>query len=311
METFVLFHVRCQTCSKVLGNKQFAYEKLIEGDPDAEPPIPPVSPKEALDRLGLTRYCCRMRALNAPRFVHVFVATEEEGLTRPPGSISEGIREQQAEISKLRQQIGEMTIAQPIQLPAGGALLAMQNSQPIHAVQPTQPADVFVGASPALQLPAGGAFLVMQNSQPIHAVQPTQPADVFVGASPATVGIQAEPQLVPLTQPGAIEGLTTIQPLVGGLPAAIPLGAQPQIVPQQTQPQGVVPQQTPGLQIAPGVALPMTMAGLQQVTPEQFQPVQPIQTGMTAQLPLGQGRPGQEQTTQLGAPRMARVFQAV
>jgi DNA-directed RNA polymerases I, II, and III subunit RPABC5 len=42
--------VRCFTCGKVTGNKWQTYQKLIESG---------VSPSEALDKLGLKRYCCR------------------------------------------------------------------------------------------------------------------------------------------------------------------------------------------------------------------------------------------------------------
>ena len=50
-----LIHVRCLTCGKVIGNKWDKFETLIsEG----------VSPKQAMDQLGLNRYCCRMRMMN-------------------------------------------------------------------------------------------------------------------------------------------------------------------------------------------------------------------------------------------------------
>ncbi|MHA2038435.1 MAG: DNA-directed RNA polymerase subunit N [Promethearchaeota archaeon] len=46
----MIIPIRCFTCSKVVANKWIPYENMInEG----------VEPKEALDRLGLKRQCCR------------------------------------------------------------------------------------------------------------------------------------------------------------------------------------------------------------------------------------------------------------
>ena len=47
----MLIPVRCFTCNKVVGNKYETYKKLINEDG--------LSKKDALDRLGLVRYCCR------------------------------------------------------------------------------------------------------------------------------------------------------------------------------------------------------------------------------------------------------------
>jgi DNA-directed RNA polymerase I, II, and III subunit RPABC5 len=47
--------VRCFTCGKVLGNKWLRYEKLCQEK----------SCKEAMDELGLTRYCCRRMMLTS------------------------------------------------------------------------------------------------------------------------------------------------------------------------------------------------------------------------------------------------------
>ena len=46
----MLIPVRCYTCGKVTGNKWEPYQKLLEEG---------MSPKEALDKLELKRYCCR------------------------------------------------------------------------------------------------------------------------------------------------------------------------------------------------------------------------------------------------------------
>lgn len=47
-------HVRCY-CGKVIGNKWSAYEDMLSQG---------VPIREALNELGLTRYCCRMRMMS-------------------------------------------------------------------------------------------------------------------------------------------------------------------------------------------------------------------------------------------------------
>lgn len=46
----MIIPVRCFTCGKVIGNKFDKYLKLLESD---------VVVAQALDELGLKRYCCR------------------------------------------------------------------------------------------------------------------------------------------------------------------------------------------------------------------------------------------------------------
>lgn len=46
----MLIPVRCFTCNKVIGDKWETYQDMIN---DGK------SPKEALDTLGLKKYCCR------------------------------------------------------------------------------------------------------------------------------------------------------------------------------------------------------------------------------------------------------------
>ena len=50
----MLIPVRCFTCNKVIGNKWDPYCTLCESMPE----------KDALDKLGLTRYCCRRMLLS-------------------------------------------------------------------------------------------------------------------------------------------------------------------------------------------------------------------------------------------------------
>ncbi len=55
----MIIPVRCFTCGKVVGNKWEAYIKLLSGDEDVDG----VSEADALDKLGLRRYCCRRMLL--------------------------------------------------------------------------------------------------------------------------------------------------------------------------------------------------------------------------------------------------------
>jgi len=47
----MIIPVRCYTCNKVIGNKWETYKKMMTDEKMSE--------KEALDALGLRRYCCR------------------------------------------------------------------------------------------------------------------------------------------------------------------------------------------------------------------------------------------------------------
>jgi len=50
----MIIPVRCFTCGAVIGDKYEKFLKLIEDG---------VDPKDALDRLGVKRYCCRRMIL--------------------------------------------------------------------------------------------------------------------------------------------------------------------------------------------------------------------------------------------------------
>ena len=50
----MLIPVRCFTCGKVVGNKWDKYLQFLSQD---------ITEGEALDRLGLKRYCCRRMVL--------------------------------------------------------------------------------------------------------------------------------------------------------------------------------------------------------------------------------------------------------
>lgn len=46
----MLFPIRCFTCGKVINHLHVPYTTMVEGG---------VSKKDALDKIGATRYCCR------------------------------------------------------------------------------------------------------------------------------------------------------------------------------------------------------------------------------------------------------------
>ncbi|RUS23276.1 putative DNA-directed RNA polymerase subunit N [Endogone sp. FLAS-F59071] len=53
----MIIPVRCFSCGKVIGNKWDEYLSLLQSD---------YNEGEALDRLGLKRYCCRRMVLTHP-----------------------------------------------------------------------------------------------------------------------------------------------------------------------------------------------------------------------------------------------------
>lgn len=46
----MIIPIRCYSCNKILGNKWIPYQEMLAQD---------MSKKDALDKLGLKRYCCR------------------------------------------------------------------------------------------------------------------------------------------------------------------------------------------------------------------------------------------------------------
>ncbi|KAL7528406.1 hypothetical protein ACHAWF_003837 [Thalassiosira exigua] len=65
----MIIPVRCFTCGKVIGNKWETYLYLLQADYSEGPPkLNPTRsaqspPSDALDELGLRRYCCRRMML--------------------------------------------------------------------------------------------------------------------------------------------------------------------------------------------------------------------------------------------------------
>jgi len=59
--TIAMVNVRCITCSKVLASKQEEFERLILEVG--------MAPGEALDKMGITRFCCRIEMLCPPVYV--------------------------------------------------------------------------------------------------------------------------------------------------------------------------------------------------------------------------------------------------
>jgi len=56
--------IRCFTCGSVIGDKYEKFIKLVEEGMD---------PKEALDKLGVKRYCCRRMLLTHVEIIDEFL----------------------------------------------------------------------------------------------------------------------------------------------------------------------------------------------------------------------------------------------
>jgi DNA-directed RNA polymerase subunit N (RpoN/RPB10) len=61
-----MLYYRCPTCKSILGNKQIPYESGLNSICDNKKLSEPEQEKQKmdlLDKLEITRYCCRMRML--------------------------------------------------------------------------------------------------------------------------------------------------------------------------------------------------------------------------------------------------------
>jgi DNA-directed RNA polymerase subunit N len=62
--------VRCFSCGAVIGDKYEEFKRRVEENED---------PKEVLDSLGVTRYCCRRMLLSHRDFIDDVIKLEEKG----------------------------------------------------------------------------------------------------------------------------------------------------------------------------------------------------------------------------------------
>ena len=60
----MIIPVRCFSCGAVIGDKYEKFIKMVESG---------VDPKEALDRLGVKRYCCRRMILTHVDIIDEFL----------------------------------------------------------------------------------------------------------------------------------------------------------------------------------------------------------------------------------------------
>ncbi|PCN51137.1 DNA-directed RNA polymerase subunit N [Candidatus Geothermarchaeota archaeon ex4572_27] len=63
----MMIPVRCFTCGSVIGDKFRKFMEMVESG---------VDPKDALDRLGLKRYCCRRMLLTHVDVIDQFLMYE-------------------------------------------------------------------------------------------------------------------------------------------------------------------------------------------------------------------------------------------
>lgn len=62
----MIIPIRCFSCNKVIGNKWEPYQKLLS---DGK------TPKEAMDKLSITRYCCRRMILSHVDIIDRLIAS--------------------------------------------------------------------------------------------------------------------------------------------------------------------------------------------------------------------------------------------
>lgn len=72
-----LLPIRCVTCNKILGDKYSKYTEMIENG---------ISIEQALNNLGLNRYCCRLRVRNPFKVVERSIDSDFEKLTLDPNN---------------------------------------------------------------------------------------------------------------------------------------------------------------------------------------------------------------------------------
>ena len=60
----MMIPVRCFTCGALIGDKYRKFREYVESGMD---------PKEALDKLGLNRYCCRRMILSHVEIIDEFL----------------------------------------------------------------------------------------------------------------------------------------------------------------------------------------------------------------------------------------------
>jgi len=104
MASFNLFPARCYSCGKTLSSKQLEYEKLIrEG----------MGTGDAMDKLGITKYCCRSRIIGNKTIIF--------------GSQDTFLTNEQDSIEQLEQSFSKSLIQPPRSTSLSGALNALQN----------------------------------------------------------------------------------------------------------------------------------------------------------------------------------------
>jgi len=70
----LLFPVRCFTCGAVIGDRWEEYEELLRKGEE---------PKEALDKMGIKRYCCRRMFMTYFDLAGMVMEYSEQGEAQP------------------------------------------------------------------------------------------------------------------------------------------------------------------------------------------------------------------------------------
>ncbi len=73
--------IRCYTCNKILADKYNRYQKMLNAGYSIE---------QALNTLGLNRYCCRLRLRNPFKTVDKIESFEELSIESNPNALTTG-----------------------------------------------------------------------------------------------------------------------------------------------------------------------------------------------------------------------------
>ena len=119
-----LIAIRCVTCNKVLANLWNKYEKMLEEG---------VSVEEALNRVGLTRPCCRLRLRN------------------PFKVVERSNQNNQGEVTKtFEDNFDRLSISTDSEAPNKGALSALSSVSAMTIIPEEEESDVILPPIPII-----------------------------------------------------------------------------------------------------------------------------------------------------------------
>jgi len=115
--------VRCVTCNKMLANKWQTYQNMLSRG---------VSIEDALNKLGLTRYCCKIRMTNPFKVVERAVQNDQSG-----------------SIKSFEDNFDSLSISLDSEAPSTGALSAMTNVTSMTIIPETEQDEIQLPSLPS------------------------------------------------------------------------------------------------------------------------------------------------------------------